>query len=363
MNQQSALTCRNCGSSLSPSARFCEKCGQPLRASERSPQPPHASGAKMRGKGWWVCGSLIIVAIAGVICLSVTGLLFWTETIPLPAFLDFNQEPEVVVIPTLVITPSVAPEAALSETPEVAGTEGASATEVSKNEPPPDFVFKGVSLSFDDTLARNLQGSSIPAVSDPENAPPWELLPEYVNLDMLGYPLTDTFHQPRIMVFPLEDYYRINESSRETSDSLKAVLKDEQIAPDKAIPFLPQWNAAQIFHAAVKFVDFKNGSGVRFLTQYGQDISPVNNHAIFYCYQGITSDGKYYVSAVLPVFDPLLPMTSSEIPGGDYQAFSDGFPQYLEETIKKLEEQQDLIFFPDLNMLDEMMASIEIKSE
>jgi hypothetical protein len=363
MDLHSPKFCGNCGSPLPASARFCEKCGKQAGADARPPQPLPAGGARGRGKGWWVCGSLILIAAIGVFCLAITGLLVWTETIPLPAFLNFNQEPEVLVIPTLVISPSPTTEAAISETPAPAGTEEAAATTDSMNEPPPDFVYKGVSLSFDDSLARNLQGSSIPAVSDPENTSPWELLPEYINLDMVGYPLKDTFHQPRIMVFPLEDYYNINDSSRETAESLKELLKKKQASPDKAIPFLPQWNAAQIFHAAVKFVDFKNGSGVRFLTQYGQDISPINNHAIFYCYQGITSDGKYYISAVFPVFDPVLPMTSSEIPGGDYQAFADGFPQYLEENVKKMEEQQDLIFFPDLNTLDEMMASIEIKPQ
>ncbi|MHC1784149.1 MAG: hypothetical protein AB9891_15590 [Anaerolineaceae bacterium] len=329
----------------------------------RTHQAIPSSKAKEKQTIWWVCGILAGLGAMTAICLAVIGLLFWTETIPLPDFLDMGGGQVSQVLPTAlpVIVPEPTQPIPMAESPTPAPAAAEEVTETASDDSAPKVVFEGISLSFDDTLVRNIAGTNIPAVTDTNNAAPWELLPQYVNLEMVGYPLKDTFHEPRIMIFPLDEYFALSPSTREVVENLNKLLGNKEALPGKAIPFLPEWNAAQTFHAAMKFVDFKNGSGVRFLTQYGQDISPVNNNAIFYCYQGVTSDGKYYVSAILPVFDPLLPMDGSEYPGGDYAAFSDQYPEYIKKTIEELNDQQDLIFFPDLKLLDEMMASLEIK--
>ena len=39
--------------------------------------------------------------------------------------------------------------------------------------------------------------------------------------------------------------------------------------PD-ALPFFTNWNAAQMMATQVEYIDFQNGSGVRYLTRYGQ---------------------------------------------------------------------------------------------
>ena len=45
-------------------------------------------------------------------------------------------------------------------------------------------------------------------------------------------------------------------------------------------------------HSQVQYLDFKNGTGVRYLTQFDQGILPINNYELVYTYQGLTSDGK-----------------------------------------------------------------------
>ena len=63
-------------------------------------------------------------------------------------------------------------------------------------------------------------------------------------------------------------------------------------------------------HVQVQYLDFKSGTGVRFLTQFNNGMAPVNNHDLIYTFQGLTSDGKYYIAAVLPVTHPDLPANS-----------------------------------------------------
>ena len=67
------------------------------------------------------------------------------------------------------------------------------------------------------------------------------------------------------------------------------------------MPFLPLFNAAQVMHTHLQYLDFKNGQGLRYLTEFDQGIIPINNYELIYTYQGLTGDGKYYVAAVLPV--------------------------------------------------------------
>lgn len=112
--------------------------------------------------------------------------------------------------------------------------------------------------------------------------------------------------------------------------------------------------------AKVHYLDFQNGSGVRFLTQYGQDASAINNHNLFYAFQGLTADGRFLISGVLPISHPILPADGMDVPGGDTMAFSDAFPTYITEMKQQLNVLPDASFRPGLELLDAVMESIFI---
>jgi hypothetical protein len=99
---------------------------------------------------------------------------------------------------------------------------------------------------------------------------------------------------------------------------------------------------------------------VRYLTQFDQAPLPVNNHELIYTYQGLTSDGKYYVAAVLPVNLASLP-ADEKVDEQDQPKFVNGFLQYLDKVVGTLNQQPASAFTPDLNSLDKMVQSIEIK--
>jgi hypothetical protein len=182
-------------------------------------------------------------------------------------------------------------------------------------------------------------------------------MPQHLLLTLPGYLITEHLLQPQIFVYPLADL-AMNEAAGNTAQSLQVLLQERQAG--QVLPYLPLYNKAQVLHTQVKYLDFKNGQGVRFLTQYDQGPLPVNNHELLYTYQGLSSDGKYYLAAVLPVNLPGLP--AGENMTGDLPAdFTEDFPAYLADTVAMLDQQPPSAYTPDLSLLDAMIQSIEIK--
>jgi hypothetical protein len=113
-------------------------------------------------------------------------------------------------------------------------------------------------------------------------------------------------------------------------------------------------------HAHLEYLDFQSGQGLRYLTQFDQAFIPINNYELIYTYQGLTSDGKYYVAAVLPVTHPSLAADAS-VTGNEPPEFTSDFPTYLTNVVASLNPQAADTFTPDLTQLDAMMSSLEVK--
>ena len=87
----------------------------------------------------------------------------------------------------------------------------------------------------------------------------------------------------------------------------------------ETLPNVPFFNAEHIIAASIQLIKSQNGSGVRELTQYDQYPAPINNHELFYHFEGLTNDGKYYLIAILPITAPVLAedeKTESSVPAG-----------------------------------------------
>ena len=123
--------------------------------------------------------------------------------------------------------------------------------------------------------------------------------------------------KPQIFIYPVQEMSAYENVGNIAAD-LEALLQSQQ--PGRILPYLPLYNAGQVMHAQVKFLDFQSGSGVRYLTQFDQALLPINNDELLYTYQGLTSDGRFYVAAVLPVKAGPAPQNL-----GNYQHQQSGF--------------------------------------
>ena len=85
--------------------------------------------------------------------------------------------------------------------------------------------------------------------------------------------------------------------------------------------------------------------------------------AIFYTFQGLSSDGKYYVSVIFPISHPELPAVGYEIPGGDFEAFESNYESYITDIEALLNNAPDTAFLPDIQLLDELIESLYVDVE
>lgn len=251
-------------------------------------------------------------------------------------------------IPAVTSTPQV-------ETPVIVPTNTISTGGV--------VTFQNVSITLPLGVAQDAQTEVMPAITDPNNAPWWQIAPEHVKFTLTGYQLQDKFMEPQIFVYPADEYAKLNSNAAEQIQKLKAVLANGPLVKET----VPNWatNAAQLFAAKMQVINFQGGRGVRFLTEYAQYPAPINNHDLFYHFQGLTNDGKYYIVAILPVTSSILPedeKPESAVPAGGV-AFPTGTgpdQAYYDAVTKALDGMYEDSFNPSLFQLDAMIQSITV---
>lgn len=256
--------------------------------------------------------------------------------------------------PTSPATPAATPPVSPSGTPAASPSATGLAT------PPPNVTCNNLSLYLDPVLASSATCDTVPA-STYEFAP----YPEHTRVTLQGYPIIASFHEPTISVFPIADYATMvtwafpalpNDLAALAAGGPAPVL----IAPfDPAIPYLPFDEAAQAFFAHYSLVSFGSGDGVRFLTERAQYQVPVNNTDLFYTFQGLTSDGRHWVSAILPVNHAALPVDADSALGGmTWPDWAVAYDTYLPVAVGDLESQPSASFMPSPDTLDALVSSI-----
>jgi hypothetical protein len=291
-------------------------------------------------------------------CNFVTGPGSPTAAAPTPApTLPSAATPT----PVPVLTSPEVPTATVAPAPEA----NATPLDISG----PEVAYDGIRLALPAEVASGLSARLVPAQAASPDGPFWDAFPEYIELMLVNYARPETFHQPRIEVYPVADFEAVNPTAAETIGELRQMLAEKPADPDQ-IPFLPLFNAGQVFRAQVKYVDFQSGTGVRFLALYAQYFAPIDNYNLFYTYQGLTADGSRYVSALLPVSAPILADTSdldASVPAGgvafpDFNApdFETLYPDYLTLVEGNLNGLPDASFTPGLDAMDRLVQSIEV---
>jgi hypothetical protein len=214
----------------------------------------------------------------------------------------------------------------------------------------------GISFYFNPELAESLSSEVVPAN---EAEAPWWMAPEYRQIRFNRWILAEGSLPPTIRVFSVEEFSQVNPGVGERLAALQASLGDKPT--DRAGLAIPEvFNAGQLFQSNVRYLDFQNGSGARWLSQYGQAYFPISFPKLFYTFQGFTADGAYYLSVILPVNHTILPPMDSVTLD---DAFFNNYENYAADTASLLEAQPDASFIPSLELLDQMVGSIMVKPE
>lgn len=200
--------------------------------------------------------------------------------------------------------------------------------------------------------------NTVPAIEQTDQTPYWAVLPEHVEVAFSDYAQPDSIQMPKIYVYPVSDLTEMNQMAADQVNNLQELLvKKPDLATINPLPFMPLFNAQAMFYAQGQYLDFGSGSGIRYLTQYGQAATPVTNQELFYTFQGLTDDGAYYVAAVFPVAQSDLPadMASADT------SFSANFEAYIQGVQDALTTAASSSFTPNLDDLDNMVSTITIQ--
>ena len=235
--------------------------------------------------------------------------------------------------------------------------------------------FEGVEVSVDPLsivlssgIASGARGSQFPRL-DGDDVAAWELTPGHIQLKLEGYALQGKFHEPEILVYPALEYAQLYPAAFESMHRLNNTLFDPAAAiRDNLLPLVPFFNARQLFASNIQVVSFQNGRGVRFLTEYAQSAASANNYELFYHFQGFTSDGTYYVIAILPITAPVLAETGGTAaalpPGGivypDITAPNVDMQSYYTAVTDLLNATSPQAFTPSIDQLDLLIQSMRI---
>ena len=238
-------------------------------------------------------------------------------------------------------------------------------------EPPADteMAFWPLNFVLPTAVADGAGAVDVPPF-DTDDAAWWQLTPGHLQV-MLGdyYALRGKLHQPVIQVFPAAAYAEMAPLAFESLHRLNNILAnvDAPIDADQ-LPAVPFLNARQVFASNIERIDFKNGAGVRFLTQYASGPPPANNHELFYQFQGVTGDGAFYIIAIFPVELPGLAddvETAKTLPVGGVMFPDMGdpdadWPGYYSAVTDMLNGASPQAFIPGLDQLDGLVQSMEI---
>jgi hypothetical protein len=228
-------------------------------------------------------------------------------------------------------------------------------------------TYDSTNFSYDASLASRIEVDVIPPFIDtPERTTMFGSQPGYTVFSLFGYPVTFNNNYPKFRVIPVDTFPASDTIYDQELARLKAFLEARPAltahtstsAPDNAIPMLPVINAAQVIVAKPAYLDFQNGFGARFIAYYAQGMEPVTNGAIYYAFVGMTSDGKYALSAQFPITTPVLP--EIDYTTLDWDTFSANYASYLSKTLGDLDGLDGQAYTPVLDLLDNLIRSMKV---
>jgi hypothetical protein len=223
----------------------------------------------------------------------------------------------------------------------------------------------GVALSLPPDLATSARVEQVPAqgVGDPQ-APYWGVLPEHRRVVLEGYPQQPGAPPAAIAIFPVEAYGAASAPAQEAIQQLSDLLAAQPAAPEQ-IPVLPLLNAAQVTRAQVRYLGAAGGPGVRFVAAYAQNVAPVDHSVLLYIYQGVSGDGRFVISALLPVSAPQPDPAAGEpaFPTPDATGGIDpgAYASYVTGVAQRLDALPPEDFTPSLADLDALLGSVRLE--
>jgi heat shock protein HslJ len=186
-------------------------------------------------------------------------------------------------------------------------------------------------------------------------------------------PLEVPYTERRIMyIFPVAEYTGLYSGQGNESVAQQVVRLEELIStasgrqsdPEGWMPLLPPPNSLMDRWVQFLDLDFNSGRGVRYVSDspLRQSIGVWANDTMDYYYQGLSTDGLYYISLKWPVSTESLPNTAAEATDELKAQTSDpdSYAVYAQEMKDMLNALPSSAWDPSLARLDAMVQSLTL---
>ena len=185
-------------------------------------------------------------------------------------------------------------------------------------------------------------------------------MPQHIVITINGYPLA---REARIAIFKASEYAGYADSTKITISELQSLnfQAGGKVPPDLGSTFTAQAGSVAI----------QNGHGLRYITEIMEAFVPISNDQIYYYYQGMTSDGAYFVMAVFPVSasflaptdraDAVIPSNGIQFPPfSNPNATNNDINAYYDAVTQKMNAAAPNDFTPSITTLDALVQSITV---
>jgi hypothetical protein len=174
----------------------------------------------------------------------------------------------------------------------------------------------------------------------------------------LEKPLLYEQYPSQIRMYPVDYFEFIHPQDYERIQNYWLRLQNEPDNVEQAM-FLLQFGAGVLHSSHYARVEFEGGYGIRYIVQFAQNIAPLSGADMVYTFQGVSDDGKYYISALLPITIPSTLAYNEEI--GDFYDHSYDEQLQINDDLRTLiTETQGHEFFPTIDSLDGVIQSIRL---
>ncbi|MBZ0296786.1 MAG: hypothetical protein K8L99_29765 [Anaerolineae bacterium] len=225
-------------------------------------------------------------------------------------------------------------------------------------------TFDDISFGYDAGLGNNVNIAEIPG--DPvESAGPGfsDAAKTQFTFYNLGEPTDSLFDTGGVRIYRMDELAQYDFLWAQV-EQLQTLLAER---PDLAayepgindpsvgtLPYVPVLPHSQDITARAQYIETEMLQGISYVTAFRAAQEPFNSQSFLYTFQGISSDGQYYLAVTFTLNTALFP----ENPVVDPVEFQEQWPQYLTESIETLNTAESSAFTPDLALADALVQSI-----
>lgn len=226
-------------------------------------------------------------------------------------------------------------------------------------------------FTFDGTLGASVNITQVPGGPPGQDGPsdigPGRLAFTLYGPRQDGAKIPRTFEAPGVVrFFRIADLEGHGWQSQQLAE-LESLLEERpDLAPYTApgeggaslpLPFVLDGSAAQAIDARAHYVDTPELAGIAYLTVFRQDLYPFAAGDFWYTFQGLSTDGEWYVTVD---FDVEADMFPAKVGRKDVKRVETAkrWVAYQEQSVETLEAAAADAFTPPLASIDDLIESI-----